>query len=102
MESIFKEVNINNENVQIGYIYRHSSMDLSEFESDYLTNLLTILSSENKTIDFSLFLPHIFSQNRTIATSATLIDNIFTNNYNFSFISGNLINTLSDHYAHHV
>ena len=45
----------------------------------------------------SLLLPHIFSPTRT-TSSATLIDNIFTNNYN-SFVSGNLVNTLSDHHA---
>ena len=98
-------------------------MELSEGNNDYLTNLLDNLSSENKTIvllgdfnadllkydqngniaDFldlmysSLLLPHIFSPTRT-TSSATLIDNIFTNNYN-SFVSGNLVNTLSDHHA---
>ena len=98
-------------------------MELSEVNNDYLTNLLDNLSSENKTIvllgdfnadllkydqngniaDFldlmysSLLLPHIFSPTRT-TSSATLIDNIFTNNYN-SFVSGNLVNILSDHHA---
>ena len=32
------------------YIYRHTSMELSEFNSDYLTNVLDTLSSENKTV----------------------------------------------------
>ena len=100
-------------------------MELSEFNNNYLTNLLDTLSSENKTVvllgdfnadllkydqnsnisDFldlmysSLLLPHIFSPTRTTSSSATLIDNIFTNNYNSSFVSGNLVNTLSDHHA---
>ena len=100
-------------------------MELSEFINDDLTNLLDTLSSENKTVvllgdfnadlleydqnsnisDFldlmysSLHLPHIFSPTRTTSSSATLIDNIFTNSYNSSFVSGNLINTLSDHHA---
>ena len=30
--------------------YRHPSMELSEFSSDYLTNVLDTLSSENKTV----------------------------------------------------
>ena len=47
----------------------------------------------------SLLLPHIFSPTRTTSSSATLIDKIFTNNYNSSFVSGNLNNTLSDHHA---
>ena len=100
-------------------------MDLSELHDNYPTNLLDTLSSENKTVvllgdfnadllkydqnsnisDFldlmysSLLLPHIFSPTRTTSSSATLIDNIFTNNYNSSFVSGNLVNTLSDHHA---
>ena len=98
-------------------------MELSEFSSNYLTKFLDTLSSENKTVvllgdfnadrlkydqnsiisDFldlmysSLLLPHIFSPIRTIST-ATPIDNIFTNNYN-PFFSGNLVNTFSDHHA---
>ena len=82
-------------------------MELSEFSSNCLTKLLDTLSSENKTVvllgdfnadrlkydknsiisDFldlmhsSLLLPHIFSPTGTIST-ATPIDNIFTNNYN--------------------
>ena len=47
----------------------------------------------------SLLLLHIFSPTCTTSSSATLIDNIFTNNYNSSFVSGNLVNTLSDHHA---
>ena len=100
-------------------------MELSQFNSDYLTNLLDTLSSENKTVvllgefnadllkydqnssisDFidsvhsSLLLPHIFSSTRTTSSSATLMDNIFTNNYNSSFVFGNLFNTMLDHHA---
>ena len=100
-------------------------MELSEFNNNYLTNLLDTLSSENKTVvllgdfnadllkydqnsnisDFldlmysSLLFSHFFSPTRTTSSSATLIDNIFTNNYNSSFVSGNLVNTLSDHHA---
>ena len=100
-------------------------MELLEFNGDYFTNLLDNLSSENKTVvllgdfnadllkydqnssisDFldlmysSLLLPHIFSPTRTATSSATLIDNIFSNNYNSSFVSRNLINSLSDYHA---
>ena len=100
-------------------------MELSALDGDYVTNLLDTLSSENKTVvllgdynadlpkydqisnisDFYylihsfILLPHIFSPTRTTATSATLIDNIFTNNYNSSFISGNLANTLLNRHA---
>ena len=124
LESMFIEVNPKNEKVVIGCIYRHPSMELSKVNNNYLTNLLDTLSSENKTIvllgdfnadllkcdqnsnisDFvdlmcsSLLLPHIFRPTRT-TSSATLIDNIFTNSYNSSFVSGNHINALSDHHA---
>ena len=83
-------------------------MELSEFNSDYLANLLEKLPVENKTLvllgDFnvdllkyhtnsdisnfhdsvylSLLLPHIASPAGTTVTSATLIDNIFSNNCN--------------------
>ena len=81
-------------------------MELSEFNSEYLTNLLDTLSSENKTVvllrDFSadllkydqnsnitdfldlmyssFLLPPIVSSTRTTTISATLVVNIFTNN----------------------
>ena len=99
--------------------------ELSEFNSDYLTNLLDTLSSEKKSLVFlgdfntdllkydqnsnisdfpdlmysSLLLPHIFSPTHTTISLATLIDNIFTNNYNSSFTSGNLVKSLLDHHA---
>ena len=121
-----REVNLNNEEAVIGFIYRHPSIELSEFKSNYLRNLLDTLSSENKTIvllgdfnadllkydqnsnisDFldlmysSLLLSHILLPTRTKTTSETLMDNIFTNNYNSSFVSGNPVNTLSGHHAH--
>ena len=107
------------------YILRHLSMELSEFNSDYMANLLEKCSLENKTLvlleDFNadlltystntvilnffdsvysfLVLPHNVSQTCTISTSATLIDNIFSNNCNSPYISGNLVITLSDHHA---
>ena len=112
LEATFIEVNLKNEKIVIGCKYRHPSMELSEFNNNYLTNLLDTLSSENKTVvllgdfnadllkydqnsnisDFldlmysSLLLPHIFSPTCTTSSSATLIDNIIINNYN-SFLS---------------
>ena len=90
-------------------MYRHPSMELLELNSDYLRNLLGILSSENKTVvlleDFyadllqhdrnsnisdsldllysSLLLAHIFRPHTT-TRSASLIDNVFTSKNNFS------------------
>ena len=43
-----------------------------------------------------LVFPHIFNPTRTTTSSATLPDNIITNNYNSSFVSGNLVKSLSD------
>ena len=40
LESTFIEVNLKNEKVVIGCIYRNPSMELPEFNNDYLTNLL--------------------------------------------------------------
>ena len=100
-------------------------MELGEFNSHYLTNLLENLSLENKTLvllgDFnanllkydidtdisnfldlmytSFLLPHIASSSRTTTASATLIDNIFTNHCNSPYNSGNLVITLSDHHT---
>ena len=109
----------------VGCIYRHPFIELGEFNSHSLTNVLEKLSLENKTIvllgdfntnllkydidtDISNFLdlmyscfllPHIVSPTRTTAASATLIDNIFTNNCNSPYTSGSLIIILSDHHA---
>ena len=100
-------------------------MELSEFNNHYLSNLLDNLSEENKTVvllgDFNadllkydkdcnvsdfldtmysnLLLPHIACPTRVIVNSQTLIDNIFSNNYDSSFTLGNLVTTLSDHHA---
>ena len=100
-------------------------MELGELNSDYIANLLEKPSSENKALvllgDFnanllkydidtdisnfldliysSFLLPHVASPTRTTAASATLIDNIFTNNCNSPYTSGNLLITFSDHHA---
>ena len=47
----------------------------------------------------SFILPHIASPTCTTATSATLTGNIFSNNCNSPYTSGNLVITLSDHHA---
>ena len=46
-----------------------------------------------------LLLPNISSPTRITSTSATLTDSIFTNDYDNTFTSGNLVTTLSDHLA---
>ena len=49
----------------------------------------------------SILLPHIFSPTCTEHHQqlSQTIDNIFTNNYHFSSVCGNLFSTLSDHHA---
>ena len=46
----------------------------------------------------SFLLPHIASPTLTTEASATLIDNIFTNNCNSPYTYRNLVITLSDHH----
>ena len=48
---------------------------------------------------YANLLPHITCPTRVTVNSQTLIDNIFFNNYDSSFTSGNLVTTLSDHHA---
>ena len=50
LESTFIQVNLKNEKILTGCIYRRPSMELPEFNSNYLTNLLDTLSKENKTV----------------------------------------------------
>ena len=123
LESTFIEVAQNKERIIIGCLYRHPSMELSEFNNHYLSNLLDSLSEENKTVlllgDFNadllkydkdcnvsdfldtmysnLFLLHIACPTRVTVNSQTIIDTIFSNNYDSLFTSGNLGTTLSVH-----
>ena len=107
----------------IGCIYHHPSMELSEFNNHFLSVLLEKISKEKEMIVLlghsnadllkydhddevanfldamysKLLFPNFSSPTRTTSTSAALIDNIFTNNYDNVFTSGNLVTTLSDH-----
>ena len=94
-------------------------MELSEFNNHYLSNLLDNLSillrdfnadllKYDKDCNFSdfldtmhsnLLLPHIASPTCVAINSETFIDNIFSNNYDPSFTSGNLVTARSDHHA---
>ena len=98
-------------------------MDIDDF-NEYLKNLLKKLDKEKKQVyllgDFNLdllqtenndkigeyydiltshlFVPHITLPTRITSTSKTLIDNIFSNDPNFSTgISGNFTFSISDH-----
>ena len=47
----------------------------------------------------SLHLPYISTPSRVTPRSKTLTDNIFSNNIEDGSISGNIVTTISDHYA---
>ena len=128
-ETVFIEVEEGqqrqNHNVIIGEIHRPPNQDISSF-SDKMNNIVNIVRMENKTCyllgDYNInilnyashvqtaqfvdmmssngFLPLITRPSRVTATSATLIDNIFTNNIgdvNHS-VQGLFITDISDHF----
>ena len=110
---------------QYCWMHIHRCMHPSEFNDIYLKDLLENLSHENKAIvimgdfnidllkydtekdsaDFldsmyaSFLLPYISTPSRVTPRSKTLIDNIFSNNIEDGSISGNIVTTISDHYA---
>ena len=69
---------------------------------DFNTNLLTY-DSDKDTIDFvdtmyaSSFYPTINTPTRITATSKTLIDNIFYNDFTKNVVAGNITTSASDH-----
>ena len=94
-------------------IYDHPSMELSEFNHHFLLVILEKISKEKNgsadhdeevadfldTMYYKLLLPNISSPTQIMSNSATLIDKIFTNDYDNTFTPGNLVTTLSDHLA---
>ena len=125
LESAFVEIcNKIHKNGIVGCIYRHPSMDINEFNDDFLNPLLESIESDNKklflvgdfnidllkvdidssttkffdTITSNLLVPHIIHPTRITTTPRTLIDNIYSNSPNFlDGISGNLTLAISDH-----
>ena len=124
LESTFIELIFpNKRNMICGCIYKHPSMKISRFNSEYLTPLLTNIQKEEKLCmlmgDFSInllngerntnisefydnmsshfFAPYIFQPTRLIKISKILIDNIFLNSIEFETFSRNLTSQISDH-----
>ena len=124
LESTFIEiVNPRKSNIVVGIIYRHPSMDLNDFNCNYLNKLLENISKEQKSVfllgDFNVnllnynehnqtnefldslasnsFIPLILQPTRKTSHSNTLTDNIFSNVIDPDIISGNLTATTSDH-----
>jgi hypothetical protein len=128
-ESVFIEIDKNvfnlSRNVVLGVIYRPPNSDLVTF-IDKLNNLLQIIQSDNKICyllgDYNInmlnfktheltscfvdsiygngFIPLISRPTRITSTSATLIDNIFTNDFNQPELNlqGVLIADVTDHF----
>jgi hypothetical protein len=123
-ESIFIEIPFpNSKNIIVGNIYRAHRTDLDLFHTD-LTHSLAKISAENKhsyiSGDFNLDLlkynyknsvnnflntfynhsmyPLIDRPTRITSTSATLLDNIFTNVISHKIKSGIFVTSLTDHY----
>ena len=113
LESVFIEVLIPNKQNQLTRtVYKHPSMNVSKFNHEYLTDILTKIKNENKNIilmgDFDVnlinyyknrgtyeFLKQLFNHNftpqitlptRVTEKTATLIDNIFGNGQTQSII----------------
>ena len=126
MESTFIEiVNPRKSNIIVGVIYRHPSMDLADFNCNYLNKLLENTSKEQKSIfllgDFNVnllnynehnetnesldslasnsFISLIVQPTRITSHSNTLIDKIFPNVIDPDIILNNLTAAISDHFA---
>ena len=124
MKSTFIEtVNPRKSNIIVGVISRYLSMDLADFNCNYLNKLLENTPKEQKSIfllgDFNVnlvnynehnetnefldflasnsFIPLFLQPTRITSHSNTLIDNIFSNVIDPDIISGNLTATISDH-----
>ena len=116
-------VKLRKSNIVVGVIFRHPSMDLTDFNCNYLNKLLDNISKEQKSIflfgDFNVNLLNYnehnqanevlgcLASNSTIALilqpprvtshSNTLIDNIFSNAIDQYIILGNLTATILNH-----
>ena len=104
LESTFiKTLNLEQSNIVIGCIYKHPSMDLNNFNTNYLNNLLDKVTKEQQFVfllgDFNVnllnydnhnptevldflasnsFVPYILQPTRLTSHSKRLIDNIFS------------------------
>ena len=124
-ESTWIEIkNKNSKNIVTGSIYRHPHNNSTDF-FQYLEKCLSKLSKENKEVyicgDFNFdllkidtdsitqnffnmlcsysFLPNILQPTRVTVNTATVIDNIFSNNIQDEMKCGNILLTLSEHFS---
>ena len=122
-ESLFIEIDMFREkNIIIGVIYRKPQSNINEFTT-ILDNCLNNIDTEHKQVyimgDFNIdilkytnstissflsviyshfFIPLIDKPSRVTARSMSLIDNIFTNNFDLNVSSGLFYNDISDHF----
>ena len=123
IESLFVEITVpHGKNIIVGCVYRPPNQNTALF-LDKLNDVLSYISKNNKQCyvmgDFNLdllqynhhtptqefidtlfsfaFIPLISNPTRLTSYSATLIDNIFTNNLSQNVINGVVLNDLSDH-----
>ena len=123
-ETIWIEIkNSESQNVLCGCAYRHPNTNVDKF-NDYINQTMEKIPKENKLIfligDFNInllnyeshgetndfintmishyLLPHILHPTRVTDHSATVIDNIFSNNTSYETTSGNIITQISDHF----
>ena len=124
LESTFIQIiNPKKSNIIVGVIYSHPSIDLIDFNCNYLNKLLENISKEQKSISllgyfnvnllnynehnqtnefldslaFNLFIPSILQPTRITSHSNTLIDNTFSNVLDPDILSSNLTTTISYH-----
>ena len=125
LESTFIEIiNSKKSNIVVGCAYKHTNMDVLDFNS-LVNQLLDKISKEQKQIfvlgDFNInllnynehqptnefldslasnsIIPYILQPTRITSHSKTLIANIFSNVLSFEAISGNITATTSDHFV---
>ena len=123
-ETLWVEIkNSKSQNVLCCCAYRHPNTDVKKF-NEYVDQTMNKISKENKLIfligDFNInllnynshnetndflntmlshyLLPHILHPTRVTDHSATVIDNIFSNNSSYETISGNIMTQISDHF----
>ena len=72
---------------------------LGDFNADLLKYDKDCNVSDFLDTMYSNLLPHIAFPTHVTLNSQTLIDSIFSNNYDSFFTSGNLVTTLSDQHA---
>ena len=125
IECLFVEIELNDNKMYVGVIYRTPDADVRNF-CDILVNILDTLkpnkqtcylmgdyninllknASDNPTSEFldlmfsSSFIPLINKPTRVTHNTATIIDNIFANKYenDNKFMTGILTTDISDHY----